>query len=441
VPIQVTPWPTPTCQAPRIVDLLPSSGALDTMTPITITCTLDSPVHEGLTFAWSASNGDILGTHDTVTYQSDVVGTHTITVSVRGDRCGEDERTLQVRVDPASCPDWSPELPPESTWGRIWHGDPRVRRGLGCPIGSEQLTRGAQQEFERGKMFWIDHVDVEGEPIYALFEDGTWQLYQGTWREGMPEYSCPEVAPSDPNRTPRRGFGDIWCNQMNGPNSALGWAEAPEKGYYPRWIRFERGLMLLGTDGQLYILYRGGTWESPGMGSVSVQVLDDFEQYTSTVDLNAAYGITAHGSNAGSLHLIGAPIASGSRGAAFTYQIAGQQADYCGFDRTFDPPQDWRAFDRLRVWVQNEGGGSELVVQFREAGGETWKRRFDLGSLGAQYLDIVLELAALELEGEAAPGTRLDLGRIDQIGFHVNGRDGVGGTLYVDSIRLIRQGT
>jgi serine/threonine-protein kinase len=441
VPLLVTPRPTPTCQAPQIVDLVLSSDTLDTMGAITITCELDPPIADGLIFAWTASGGDIRGARDRVSYQSDIAGDHTITVTIGGERCGEDERALEVHVAPAPRPVWSPELAPDNAWGRIWHGSSSIRRKIGWAVDAERVTHAAQQDFEKGIMFWIDEPGREREPSHALFADGTWKTYQGTWQEGMAEYSCPEVAPPDPSRTPRRGFGEIWCNQMGGPNAAIGWALGKERGYYPPWIRFQRGMMLLGEDGRVYVLYADQTWEVPGEGAVGLHIVDDFERYADASALNAEYKVTSPGSNSGSLRLAGSPnVASGDQGVAFDYEIGGRDPDYSGFDRTFDPPQDWCTYERLQVWVKSEGGGSELVVRFREKGGETWKQRYELGSLGARHLDIALEMDALELDYEPQTDTGLDLEQIDQFGFYVNGREGVRGTLYVDSIRLVRRG-
>jgi hypothetical protein len=431
--------PPPTCVPVQIRQILLSESQVTYMNPITLTCELETPIAEGLSYTWTASGGELSGAGAQVTYTADEWGRQTITVAVESETCGGDERSMLVDVIEEPRPTGSPELDPNSIWGRIWH-TPSVRRKIGWATESEHVTHAAQQDFQRGHMFWLDELGVEGEPCHVLFEDGTWKLYYGTWQEGMPEHSCPDVAPPQDPRTPKRGFGDIWCNQMGGPNSAIGWAREQENGYYPLRIRFQRGIMVQGYDERVYVIYDDGTWEVGGEGAVSLHVLDDFEGYADGTALSEVYGVTAPGGNEGSLHLAQIPyVASGDRGAAFDYRIVGRSPDYCGFDRAFDPPQDWRAYDTLRVWVRNEGGGSTLVVQFREAGGELWKRRFDLSSLGARHLDIALEQSTLELTDEPLPDTRLELGQIDQIGFYVNGREGVRGTLYVDSIRLIRR--
>jgi hypothetical protein len=82
-----------------------------------------------------------------------------------------------------------------------------------------------------------------------------------------------------------------------------------------------------------------------------------------------------------------------------------------------------------------------LVVQIQEAGGELWVRRFDLGSLAGQRLDIALYETTFEPDDKASSDAHLDLGRIDQIGFRVNGLPGGKGMLYVDGVLLVRRGT
>jgi hypothetical protein len=438
MPRLVTPAPDPTCAPLEITSLLPESAAIDTMSVLTLTCALE-PIRDGLTYTWTASSGEISGAGDMASYQSDLAGSHTITVSVQDELCGQDARSVSIEVLPAqpTPPQYAPD--PNSILGAVWHASARVRRKLGWAVEGEIKPLTAQQSFEGGTMFWIDRLDAEGEPNYALFDDGTWHSYQGTWDKSMPKYSCPDLYPVDPIRTPINGFGEIWC-QIDGPDSALGWALAVEYGSYPFWIRFQHGEMVACEDGPIYILYDDWTWELWGEPAVQMQILDDFEGYATGADLNAAYGVTAPGNNACRLALASGPhVGSGTQGAAFAYRIDGPSADYCGFDRMFSSPLNWSAYDWLRVWVQHEGGADELVVQFREAGGETWKQRFDLASLGGQELEIVLDENALELGDDAHSGARLDLDRIDQLGFYVNGRPGAEGTLYVDSIRLIGQ--
>jgi len=57
-----------------------------------------------------------------------------------------------------------------------------------------------------------------------------------------------------------RGFGKVWCERLDGPNAAIGWAKAVEEGYTSAVMKFERGLMLWSKDHIIYVLFDDGTW-------------------------------------------------------------------------------------------------------------------------------------------------------------------------------------
>ena len=95
--------------------------------------------------------------------------------------------------------------------------------------------------------------------IYAVYDDGTWQGFIDLWQEGDPEYSCPDIAPSDSPPTPKRGFGKIWC--LNPPvKEKLGWAQGEEKGGSRSVQDFDRGVMIGTGFAGTIILYDDGTW-------------------------------------------------------------------------------------------------------------------------------------------------------------------------------------
>jgi uncharacterized protein with LGFP repeats len=145
---------------------------------------------------------------------------------------------------------------PVGVFGQVWR-EGQLRQTLGWAKGRENTVYAAQQFFERGVMFWRqDNLD-----IYVLLHDGNWEERKDNWGGAPDEYSCPDIAPRDTPPTPKRGFGDLWCNQLGGPNAAIGWATTAEEGYDARWQIFEHGLMWQGKDGQVYILYEAGTWQ------------------------------------------------------------------------------------------------------------------------------------------------------------------------------------
>lgn len=80
--------------------------------------------------------------------------------------------------------------------------------------------------------------------IYAVYDDGLWQVFQDTWQEGQPEYSCPDAStPSRTPPTPRRGLGRAWCTQP-GVRDKLGRALQDENGNTRPVQDFQQGTML-----------------------------------------------------------------------------------------------------------------------------------------------------------------------------------------------------
>jgi hypothetical protein len=88
----------------------------------------------------------------------------------------------------------------------------------------------AEQLFQRGRMFWLRPINQ----IWVLTEDDddnkSWQVYEDTWEEGMPE-SVTDFAPTEPGLLqPVRGFGLLWRESPE-LRADLGWAIAEEVGY------------------------------------------------------------------------------------------------------------------------------------------------------------------------------------------------------------------
>jgi hypothetical protein len=129
----------------------------------------------------------------------------------------------------------------------------RVLKQLGCAVADAQATGAAIEPFERGWMIWREDL---GE-IYALPDDAVWSRHEDTWTPEQPE---PEQKAPRGLFAPVRGFGKVWREELGGPDSALGWATAPERGMTFLIQPFASGLLLRGTDGELFVLYGDGTW-------------------------------------------------------------------------------------------------------------------------------------------------------------------------------------
>ncbi|MEP7288996.1 MAG: hypothetical protein ABI947_24850 [Chloroflexota bacterium] len=91
-------------------------------------------------------------------------------------------------------------------------------------------TRIAQQDFQRGYMFWIS----TSESIWVLTKKnptdnfGEWKVYKDTFVDGDPEIDPAIVPPDTTSIQPRRGFGKIWRDRTTGIAEALGWGTTPE---------------------------------------------------------------------------------------------------------------------------------------------------------------------------------------------------------------------
>lgn len=91
----------------------------------------------------------------------------------------------------------------------------------------------AEQNFERGKMFWIQPVNQ----IWVTTTDAdgvkVWQVYDDTFEEGMIEED-PSLEPPDGRLQPVRGFGKLWRENPD-VRQTLGWATEPEFGHNTRY--------------------------------------------------------------------------------------------------------------------------------------------------------------------------------------------------------------
>jgi serine/threonine protein kinase len=249
--------PTSVNRSPVIQTVRLEPPTIEAWGTVSMTCQASDEDGDMLAYSWQASGGTIIGEGKAVVYNAPTVeGDLAITATVQDKYGGRATHLVRTKVVAPEPPRGGSE--PIGLFGQIWQAHPDVRRKIGWAMGKEEVTFGAQQNFQKGLMFWRDDTDE----IYGLTQDGGWQVYSGKWQEGMDEYTCPDVAESKTPPTPRRGFGEIWCKQMGGPNAAIGWATTDEQGYYPHWQRFERGLMWGGHDGQIYVFYKEGTWKS-----------------------------------------------------------------------------------------------------------------------------------------------------------------------------------
>lgn len=84
---------------------------------------------------------------------------------------------------------------------------------LGCPLEAAVFDAvginefGTEPEADRF-MLWLSSESQ----IYVLLPNGTWDVYEDTWSEDQPTFTCnPLGGEEDSPPLPRRGFGKIWC--------------------------------------------------------------------------------------------------------------------------------------------------------------------------------------------------------------------------------------
>lgn len=142
--------------------------------------------------------------------------------------------------------------PAAGEFAGIWTS--QVKERIGCPLGPASVTDAAFEPFERGRMIWRKDALSH----YVIADDGGWRSYADVWIEGLPDFSCPAIAPSASPPTPLRGFGQIWC-QNDDVRQRLGNALDREWAERMTVQAFERGMMILTGQGA-YVLFADGGW-------------------------------------------------------------------------------------------------------------------------------------------------------------------------------------
>lgn len=106
-----------------------------------------------------------------------------------------------------------------------------------CPRGEPSTTAAAEQQFEYGRMVWLQQIQSDGTTyenwIIVLYNDGTWQRLDDTWTAADPE-SDPSLTPPVGLSQPVRGFGKVW-REHEEVRSKLGWATGSEEAYTAVW--------------------------------------------------------------------------------------------------------------------------------------------------------------------------------------------------------------
>ena len=125
---------------------------------------------------------------------------------------------------------------PTGIFGPRWEGDGALQESMGY-ARSEQpnSVAAAYQYFEHGVMVWRSDT----RQVYAIYDDGTWDLFDDTFVEGEAESDPALRAPSGLMQ-PVRGFGKVWRSD-DVVRERLGWAIAKEAAINALIQDFEHG--------------------------------------------------------------------------------------------------------------------------------------------------------------------------------------------------------
>ncbi len=149
----------------------------------------------------------------------------------------------------AQCP-----VSPVRAFGKVYSENPNVARALGCAQQPEKGVYMAEQQFQKGFMYWRSDT----RQIYAIMDSGRWAVYPDTWNEGDPSPSVGTPAPSGATE-PVRGFGKVWREQ-SGVRDGLGWGTSQERGFDGVIEPFANGAMLWTDKRIIFVLLLDGAW-------------------------------------------------------------------------------------------------------------------------------------------------------------------------------------
>lgn len=153
-------------------------------------------------------------------------------------------------------------------------------------------------------------------------------------------------------------------------------------------------------------------------------LVEDFDGYASDAALQAAY-IRNGGGDPITPTLSSVADGFGSS-MLLTYTLGAN--GYAGLTRTIE--QDWTSCGGLRMWLQPDGSGRKVLVQFLTSTGY-WETSINPTGTDARF--VTIPFSQFAPPPWAPQGGTLDLTSVSQIGFYLGGTSG-SGTLRVDSI-------
>ena len=147
----------------------------------------------------------------------------------------------------------------------LWRVNGDLRGRLGCPVESESIGKAAEQQFQRGRMYWFTPDDQ----MYVLNgTSGKWTKYAKAQFQGsIIDMGTPPAGLFPPGEP----FESMWRSQPQ-LKAQLGWATRPmfemwDNAALGAYQPFSGGLMLFswGLDGQgcrIYVLFVDQSFDS-----------------------------------------------------------------------------------------------------------------------------------------------------------------------------------
>lgn len=135
-------------------------------------------------------------------------------------------------------------------FGKVWFDHPEVGNVLGCPPSSderEKATQAAYQVFEHGTMLWFDSGDHFTNTVYALFDDQTFQRFDGL---------KPVEIPAGDYAIGDKFSGVYWRGTGAQVAQRLGHAVSEQEYSHSAYQRFQNGYMFwIGMMDRIFVIY------------------------------------------------------------------------------------------------------------------------------------------------------------------------------------------
>ena len=143
-----------------------------------------------------------------------------------------------------------------SAIGRLYRGNDRIRERLGQAAKGRMIVAVVEGSFQGGLMLWRAYTR---EMYVFQRKDGTWAVYQSTWRSGDPVALA--ATPPPGAMAPEGSFGHVWSSHPE-VQARLGWAVYEPRGAGGAIQAFENGLVIWSPHGLLYVLGQDGKWKT-----------------------------------------------------------------------------------------------------------------------------------------------------------------------------------